>query len=99
MRLFHYFAIFFLPLLVAAIPAAEPGANPLLVPRDDGGLPDLGDIGGLLGNILNSIGPVLDLLNPDTVNDIGTIVHNAADLLTPEFVEQTKGLIADVAPV
>ena len=75
------------------------GKTAALLPRqENGGLP-LGGLIDLIQDLIKSIGPLLDLLNPDTFKQLASILKNANDLLTPEFVKQTKGLIADVAPV
>lgn len=62
---------------------------------------NIDSIQGLLSNILNGdlIQQVEGLLNAGTVSDLRSIVSNAADLLTEQFVSQTKGLIGDVAPL
>lgn len=76
------------------------GKTAALLPRqEDGGIPPLGGLIDLIQDLVKSIGPLLDLLNPDTFKQLSSILKNANDLLTPEFVKQTKGLIADVAPV
>lgn len=101
MQLYKYFAIFFLPLLVAAVPAPDPVANPAPVPtskQSGSGLPgidDIDDIGGGLGNLLNSIGPIMDLLKPDTVKDIGVIIHNAAIVLNDEHTKVLTHLLGE----
>lgn len=50
----------------------------------------------LTPDLIKSVG---SLLKPDTVTTISNLLTNAGNLLTPEFVDNTKGLIGDVAPV
>jgi len=57
------------------------------------------DLGGLLGNLTGSLGAVVQLLNPEVIGAIGPLLGNANKLLQPPFVDQTRDLIGDVAPV
>ncbi|KAK2756527.1 hypothetical protein FQN54_005420 [Arachnomyces sp. PD_36] len=67
-------------------------------------LDGFGNIGDLLNAdtfkeidiILRNLAAVLD---DEGTKKAKNLVSNANDLLTPEFVDQTKGLIADVAPL
>ena len=77
-------------------------------PDLSGGISDLlGSLGGIgdlltpetfteIDTILRNLAAVLD---DEGTKKAKALVSNAYDLLTPEFVSQTKGLIADVAPV
>jgi hypothetical protein len=83
--------------------------------QDTGGTGDLSGLIGQLLDSFSGIGDLLNadtFKEIDTIlrnlasvlDDEGTkkaknLVSNANDLLTPEFVSQTSGLIADVAPV
>lgn len=49
-----------------------------------------------LSSLLSSVG---GLLTPALITNVTDIVSGAHDLLTPSFVSETKGLIADIAPV
>ncbi|KAL1960769.1 hypothetical protein VTO42DRAFT_6599 [Malbranchea cinnamomea] len=77
------------------------GKTATLLPRQDDGasISGLGGLIDLIQDLLRSIGPILDLLNPETFKQIQSVLKNANDLLTPDFVEHVKGLVGDVAPL
>jgi hypothetical protein len=60
------------------------------------GSPAIGELIGSLPGLLDSVG---GLLTPALITNVTDILGGAHDLLTPQFIGQTKGLIADVAPV
>lgn len=108
------FATFALPNADAA-PEAAPAAQPNELPRAPIAIDpqvyelvardlmarqlDLSNITGILGNLGGDLSGILGLLNPTFINDIQSVVTNAAALLTPTFVNNTVSLIDDVAPV
>jgi hypothetical protein len=57
------------------------------------------DLGALIANLTANLGAIGDLLKPEVLNSIAPLLTNANALLQPPFVNQTRGLIADVAPV
>jgi hypothetical protein len=56
-------------------------------------------VSGLLTELPTLLGSVSGLLTPALITNVTDILGNAHDLLSAEFVSQTKGLINDVAPV
>lgn len=108
------FAAFALPNADAA-PEAAPAAKPDMLPRAPIAIAqqvyelvardlrarqlDLGNLTGLLSGLGGDLSSILDLLSPSFINDIQSVVTNAAALLTPTFVNNTVSLIDDVAPV
>lgn len=100
MKYFQIFLLLVLPLLALAIPAPDPieELKSALVARqnDTGGddlLGGLGNIGGTIGDIINSIGPLLDLINPDTVKQLQTIITNAAKLLNDKTTQNIINVV------
>ncbi|KAK2738416.1 hypothetical protein FQN55_000542 [Onygenales sp. PD_40] len=67
----------------------------VLQARQDGGGLDLGGIGDLLKDVLGSIGPLLDLLNPETFKAIQTLLKNGASLLDDEGTKKAKNLVGN----
>ncbi|OCL15457.1 hypothetical protein AOQ84DRAFT_370350 [Glonium stellatum] len=57
------------------------------------------DLSSLLGNLTGSLGSLTTLLNPAVIGAIAPLVTNANELLSPPFVNQTRELIGDVAPL
>jgi hypothetical protein len=53
----------------------------------------------LLNELPTLLSSVSGLVTPALITNLTDILGNAHDLLTPTFVSETKGLIADVAPV
>ncbi|KAL4959277.1 uncharacterized protein BDV14DRAFT_205829 [Aspergillus stella-maris] len=94
MKYFQFIILLVFPLMVFAIPAPESlqVLNRALVARqnDTSGDDILSGIGGVIGDLVNSIGPLLDLLNPDTFNQIRTLLANGARLLNDDT---TQGII------
>lgn len=57
------------------------------------------EISQLISGLPAILSSVSGLLTPALVTNVTDILSGAHDLLTPTFVSETKGLIADVAPV
>jgi hypothetical protein len=57
------------------------------------------EISGLLKSLPSLLSSVQGLITPALITNATDILGNAHQLLTPDFVSQTKGLIADIAPV
>lgn len=100
MKYFQIFLLLVLPLLALAIPAPDPieELKSALVARQndtsgDDLLGGLGNIGGTIGDIINSIGPLLDLINPDTVKQLQTIITNAAKLLNDKTTQNIINVV------
>ncbi|KAK2809861.1 hypothetical protein FQN50_003502 [Emmonsiellopsis sp. PD_5] len=64
----------------------------VLQARQDGG-GGLGDIGGLLSDLLGSVGEIAKLLNPETFKAIQTLLKNGASLLDDEGSKKAKNLV------
>ncbi|KAL5363580.1 hypothetical protein BJX96DRAFT_178195 [Aspergillus floccosus] len=90
MKFFKFLPLALLPITTYAIPAAEPVPDAvdinLLAERAL-------DLSGLLGDLTESLGAVKDLLSPDSLSNINTLVTNAAFLLAQPTANQTKSLI------
>jgi hypothetical protein len=56
-------------------------------------------VSSLLDSLPTLLSSVSGLLTPALISNVTDILGGAHDLLTPSFVSETKGLIADVAPV
>jgi hypothetical protein len=56
-------------------------------------------VSGLLSELPTLLSSVSGLLTPQLITNVTDILGNAHDLLTAEFVSETKGLISDIAPV
>ncbi|OJJ63005.1 hypothetical protein ASPSYDRAFT_129782 [Aspergillus sydowii CBS 593.65] len=102
MKYFQFFLLLVLPFVALAMPAPEAveELKSALVARqnDTGGdlgglLGGLGDIGGTIGDIINSIGPLLDLINPNTVDQLQTIITNAAKLLNDKTTQNIINVV------
>jgi hypothetical protein len=50
-------------------------------------------LGGLISGLLGSIGPIFDLLKPQTFEYLQTILRNAAILLSDENTQILTGLL------
>jgi hypothetical protein len=57
------------------------------------------EISQLISGLPAILSSVSGLLTPALITNVTDILSGAHDLLTPTFVSETKGLIADVAPV
>lgn len=82
---------------------ADPFANQTrsIISQAGGLLDDLNPVLGIIGelDIEGLLDSVQDLLKPETIKLIGGLLTKADTLLTDDFIKQTKGLIADTAPV
>ncbi|KAL4914574.1 hypothetical protein BDW62DRAFT_204464 [Aspergillus aurantiobrunneus] len=93
MKYFQFFFLLVLPLVAFAMPAPEAVqelANALVARQNDtggGGEDILGGIGGVIGDLINSIGPLLDLLNPETFSQIQQLLRNGARLLNDDTTQ------------
>lgn len=57
------------------------------------------EVSQLISGLPAILSSVSGLLTPALITNVTDILSGAHDLLTPTFVSETKGLIADVAPV
>ncbi|KAL4794126.1 hypothetical protein BDV19DRAFT_390638 [Aspergillus venezuelensis] len=91
MKYFQFILLLVLPLMTFAIPAPESleVLNRALIARQNEASGDdiLSGIGGVIGDLVNSIGPLLDLLNPDTFNQIRILLANGARLLNDDTTQ------------
>ncbi|PGH11985.1 hypothetical protein AJ79_04572 [Helicocarpus griseus UAMH5409] len=99
MQVFKYIFMFILPIVALSMPAPEPEAKldlaafgKLLTARQD--QPPLG---GLLGDLLGSLGSVKELLAPETLDAIKVVVTNAAKLLDDDGTKRAKALITNAS--
>jgi hypothetical protein len=101
MKSFQVLLLLALPFLAFAIPAPEAieEFKNALVERQNGtgGGDILGGLGGLIGDLINSIGPLLDLLNPQTFQQIQVVLRNAAKLLNDNTTSQIVSLVGSAA--
>ncbi|KAL3461151.1 hypothetical protein BJX64DRAFT_289531 [Aspergillus heterothallicus] len=101
MKSFQVALLLVLPLLAFAIPAPEAieEFKNALVERQNstGGTDLLGGLGGLLGDLINSIGPLLDLLNPETFKQLQLILKNAAKLLNDQTTSNIIQVVGGAA--
>ncbi|KAL2828813.1 hypothetical protein BJY01DRAFT_255258 [Aspergillus pseudoustus] len=102
MKNFQVALLLVLPLVAFAIPAPEAieELKHALVERQNnstGGTDILGGLGGLLGDLVNSIGPLLDLLNPDTFKQLQSVLAGAAKLLTDKTVNDIIKVVGGAA--
>jgi hypothetical protein len=97
MKYFQVLLLLILPFVALAMPAPEAveAFKNALVERQNGTGGDdlLGGIGGLIGDLINSIGPLLDLLNPETFRQIQTILGNAARLLNNDTTQHIINVV------
>jgi len=95
MRPLYFFAsIFALLAITVAEPKADPAPVANLFP-----IAEPADITGFLGDISNTLQALETLLQGTTLNNIVSIIDNAAALLTPTFVNETAALISAVSAV
>ena len=109
MHIFKFLPVFLLPAATLAFPDAQPEALQGRAPLPDPATYEIvardliarqidvsnltSDITGFLGSIGSSIGAIEGLLSPTTLNNIETLLTNAADLLSAPFVNDTRNLI------
>ncbi|OJD16476.1 hypothetical protein AJ78_03375 [Emergomyces pasteurianus Ep9510] len=98
MQVFKFLFMFILPIVALSMPA--PGANenldlsslgPLLTVRQDG------KPGGLLGDLIGSLGSLKEILAPETLDAVKTVVTNAAKLLDDDGTKRAKALITNAS--
>ncbi|KAL4864852.1 hypothetical protein BDV12DRAFT_200668 [Aspergillus spectabilis] len=97
MKYFQVLLLLVLPFVALAMPAPEAveAFKNALVERQNGTGGDdiLGGIGGLIGDLINSIGPLLDLLNPETFRQIQTLLGNGARLLNNDTTQHIINVV------
>ncbi|KAL4885416.1 hypothetical protein BJY04DRAFT_214216 [Aspergillus karnatakaensis] len=97
MKYFQVLLLLVLPFLAFAMPAPEAveAFKNALVERQNGTGGDdiLGGIGGLIGDLINSIGPLLELLNPETFRQIRTLLANGARLLNNDTTQHIINVV------
>ncbi|PGG97232.1 hypothetical protein GX51_07431 [Blastomyces parvus] len=98
MQLFKFLLMFILPVVALSIPAPETkqhfdlaSLGPLLAIRQDG------KPGGLLGDLLGSLGSLKEILAPETLEAVKTVVVNAAKLLDEDGTKRAKALITNAS--
>jgi predicted PurR-regulated permease PerM len=95
MRFFKFLPVFLLPFAALAKPA--PGSATVTLESREAGINELlearADLTSLLSQVSGILPALLKLLNPDTINNIGSLVNHAAFLLDDKTTNQTKGLI------
>ncbi|KAL4891828.1 hypothetical protein BDV59DRAFT_203100 [Aspergillus ambiguus] len=90
MKFFKFLPLALLPITAYAVPTAEPEPNAIdFHTLNERAL----DLSSLLGDLTQSLGAIQDLLSPDSLNNINTLVTNAALLLSQPTANQTKSLI------
>ncbi|PLB46555.1 hypothetical protein P170DRAFT_427864 [Aspergillus steynii IBT 23096] len=106
MKFFKLFPLAILPFTAFAIPAPDAVSKPALeltdyqlasslVARQNS--QNLSNLGDLLGDLTKSLGAVKDLLSPESLNNIQTLVTDASYLLKQPTAKQTKELIGTVS--
>lgn len=55
------------------------------------------DIGDIVDNIKGLIEPILDLIKPESLDNINTIITNLASLLGDGGAQDTKGLVGTIS--
>ncbi|KAL4932509.1 uncharacterized protein BDV17DRAFT_288020 [Aspergillus undulatus] len=103
MKFFQYFTAALLPATVFAIPAAEPEpkavAAPATISVEDFHvlMKRQTDLGGLIGDLTESLGAIKDLLSTESLNNINTVVTQLASLLGDPTTKQIKSLVQTAA--
>ncbi|KAL4907859.1 hypothetical protein BDW74DRAFT_175646 [Aspergillus multicolor] len=103
MKFFQYFTAALLPVTAFAIPAAEPepkaAAVPATITAEDFHvlIKRQTDLGGLIGDLTDSLGAIKDLLSTDSLNNINTVVTKLAQLLSDPTTTQIKSLVGTAA--
>ncbi|KAL5336912.1 hypothetical protein BJX70DRAFT_400252 [Aspergillus crustosus] len=97
MKYFQVLLLLILPFMALAVPAPEAFqalGNALIERQNTAGGDDvLGGIGGLIGDLINSIGPLLELLNPETFKQIQTLLGNGARLLNKDTTQHIINVV------
>lgn len=98
-----------MPILAMAIPAPDAAAPPnananaalnlakvasSLQGRQDN-TSNNGELGGIFGDLIDSVGNIGDLLNADTFKEIDTILRNLASVLDDEGTKKAKNLVSN----
>ncbi|KAL4804139.1 hypothetical protein BDV18DRAFT_162547 [Aspergillus unguis] len=105
MKFFTYLTAALLPFTALAIPAAEPipesnaAAVPAAITAEDFHtlMKRETDLGGLIGDLTDSLGAIKDLLSTESLNNINTIVIKLASLLNDPTTKQIKSLVQTAA--
>ncbi|KAL2869092.1 uncharacterized protein BJX67DRAFT_379570 [Aspergillus lucknowensis] len=103
MRFFQYFMAALLPWTVFAVPAAdlEPKspAVPAAISVDDYNVlvQRQEDLGGIIGDLTETLDAIKELLSTESLNNINTVVTQAATLLKDPTTKQIKSLVQTAA--
>ncbi|KAJ0345512.1 hypothetical protein COL922a_014922, partial [Colletotrichum nupharicola] len=101
MKFFKYLTAALLPVTVLAIPAAEPEpkaaavAAPATISVEEYNtlVQRQLDLGGIIGDLTEALDAIKDLLSPQSLNNINTVVTKLANLLSDPTTGQIKNLV------